>query len=76
MLVVGHVEELLGAALDERVQRVLHQLQVVQLSLELLLVDLQEAGDLTAASATSHRPPAVYTQCFGIVSTVQYAEDN
>lgn len=50
--VVGHAEQLLSAALDERVQRVLHQLQAVQLSLELLLVLPQEAGDGRASSAT------------------------
>lgn len=49
-LVVRHVEELLGAAFDEAVQRFLHQLQVLQLCPGLLLVLLQEAGDLTASS--------------------------
>lgn len=49
-LVVRHVEELLGAAFDEAVQRVLHQLQVLQLCPGLLPVLPQEAGDLTASS--------------------------
>lgn len=58
--VVGHVEELLGAAFDEGVQRVLHQLQVLQLSLELLLGRPQEAGDLTASSAQTTVREHVY----------------
>jgi len=52
--VVRHVKELPCTAFDESVQRVLHQLQVVHLPLELALplelVLPHEAGGRTAAS--------------------------
>lgn len=48
--VVCNVKELLSTAFDEAVQRVLHQLQVLQLFLGLLPVLPQKAGDLTASS--------------------------
>lgn len=51
--VVRKAEKLLGTASDEAVQRFLHQLQLLNLSMELLLVPPQEAGD--GAPTSAHR---------------------
>lgn len=51
--VVRKAEKLLGTASDEAVQRFLHQLQLLNLSMEPLLVPPQEAGD--GAPTSAHR---------------------
>lgn len=48
--VVGDLKELLGTTFDQAIQHALHQLQVLHLSLEHLLVLPQEAGDVTFSS--------------------------
>lgn len=62
--VVRHVEQLLGAAFDEAVQRGLHQLQVLQLPLEPAPGPPQKPADGVRPSVETNSPGASASSSF------------